>query len=62
MSSPNTNLEKQEKDHKPMFKSAVVFGLLGAAIVLGFILYMTSGGEVPVADEIEPAVIGEETQ
>lgn len=62
MSSPNTNVEKQEKKHKPMFSSAVIFGLLGVAVVAGFVYYMSTGGEVPVANEIEPAIVDEQAQ
>jgi len=62
MSSPKTNLEKQEQRHKPMFSGALVFGLLAVALVAGFVAYMSVGGQVPVAGEIEPVVTDEQSQ
>ncbi|WP_135502834.1 hypothetical protein [Roseovarius aestuariivivens] len=56
MSAPNTNVEKQEKKHKPMLSGGVLFAIIGAVIVLALIVYMSLGGKVPVAGDVEPVV------
>tara|TARA_R110002126_G_scaffold169314_4_gene318084 strand:- start:5883 stop:6134 length:252 start_codon:yes stop_codon:yes gene_type:complete len=41
MSAPNTNIEKQEKQHKPALlgiKGAMVFGVLMVALLLFFVV------------------------
>lgn len=45
-----------------MFSGALVFGLLAVALVAGFVAYMSVGGQVPVAGEIEPVVTDEQSQ
>ena len=62
MSAPKTNIETQEKKHKPMLSGGVVFGALAAAALLGLTIYMSSGGVVPVGGDLEPVVTDEQAE
>lgn len=51
MSAPDTNVEKQEKAHKPALlgiKGAILFAVV---LLLGLILWLAANGQEPVTPE-----------
>jgi len=56
MSAPRTNVEKQERRHKPALTALRGLIVLAALILIGFVaLQVTGGGETPDAGLLAPA-------
>lgn len=47
MSAPNTNIEKQEKRHKPALNGIRLSLIVAAVLFIGYLIYIAAAGDDP---------------
>lgn len=52
MSAPDTNTEKQEREHKPSLLGIRGAMIWGALCIVGLIFYVVMNGDDPTADDV----------
>ncbi len=53
MSAPDTNVEKQEKRHKPALGGMIAGGVFVALLLIGFLFFVIGGGDAPVGADTQ---------